>query len=107
MHVVMVQILICPIRKLARAPRRAYHLSTMDINLMVINVGNTRLAVGVFEAGELRDVNRVLLSDRASVQEALKRAWAEIGGREGAAIAGAGVNPAGMEPVEHAVSEIT
>ena len=74
---------------------------------MVINVGNTRLAVGVFEAGELRNVIRVLLSDRAAVAETLRKAWEEIGDREDAAVAGAGVNPAGMEPVEHAVSELT
>ena len=30
----------------------------MDINVLVVNVGNTRLAMGVFMAGELQQVRR-------------------------------------------------
>jgi hypothetical protein len=36
----------------------------MEINLMVLNVGNTRLAVGVFAAGELEHVTRVGLDEK-------------------------------------------
>jgi len=79
----------------------------MEINLMVMNVGNTRLAVGVFESGELQHVNRVLISDRAALDEALRAAWAHVEGQPNAAVAGASVNPGAMEGIEHAVSQIT
>ena len=37
----------------------------MDINLLVINVGNSRLALGAFIAGQLEFVKRVPNDDRA------------------------------------------
>jgi type III pantothenate kinase len=75
----------------------------MDINLMVLNVGNTRLAVGAFVGGELEGVVRVHFDERDKIQEALREAWAKVEGKDNAAIAGASVNPAAMEAIEHAV----
>jgi type III pantothenate kinase len=77
----------------------------MDINVLTLNVGNTRLAVGAFVAGELSGVERVSLEDRAGWTRAIEAGWAKIAGREGAAIAGASVNPQGMEIIEHVISE--
>jgi type III pantothenate kinase len=78
----------------------------MDINLMVLNVGNTRLAVGAFVAGELRAVRRVHFDQRGEIEQALREAWGQIEGTDNAAVAGASVNPAAMESIEHLVSGI-
>jgi type III pantothenate kinase len=79
----------------------------MDINLMVLNVGNTRLAVGAFAAGELEYAGRVHYDERDKLNEILREAWSRIEGKDNAAVAGASVNPAAMEAVEHAVWGVT
>lgn len=65
----------------------------MDINLLVVSVGNSRLATGAFAAGELGSVARHSIEDRAAFEEAIERAWGEIAGEEGRAVAAASVNP--------------
>lgn len=79
----------------------------MDINLMVLNVGNTRLGIGVFVAGELRYVNRVAHDRQSDWLGALREAWSHIANTEQPGIAGAAVNPALVEPLEHAVDQVT
>jgi type III pantothenate kinase len=79
----------------------------MDINLMVLNVGNSRLAIGVFEAGELTHVTRIAHDQRSDWPAQLADAWKRIEGKDGAAVAGASVNPAVMEHLEVAVEEAT
>lgn len=70
----------------------------MEINLVVVNVGNSRVAVGPFVAGELYEVERFDVADVAAWSECLGRAWKRIGGRENAAVVAAGVNPkAGLD----------
>ena len=78
----------------------------MDINLLALNVGNSRVAIGVFLAGELLHVERVDLSDRARWTPAITEAWQKLAGHD-AAIAGASVNPALIEAIEHAVDQVT
>jgi type III pantothenate kinase len=75
----------------------------MEINLVVLNVGNSRLAVGPFRAGELGEVVRVDLKEPATWGPAIGAAWKQIAGRENAAIVGASVNPEMDEAVEQAV----
>jgi len=70
---------------------------------MVLNVGNSRLGIGVFAAGNLEYVNRIPLGSRADWPGRLEEAWSRVKGRENPAIAAAGVNPPLVEPVEHAV----
>ena len=65
----------------------------MEINLTVLNVGNSRLAVGAFTAGELGDVTRVPLDDGGTWADAIAKAWRTIEGRENATIVAASVNP--------------
>src|SRR5688500_971819 len=65
----------------------------MEINLLVLNVGNSRLAVGVFVGGELEYVRRV-------GEEEGWNGEGRIGG-------GVSVVPAVMEPLEHVVSKVT
>src|SRR5687768_16076998 len=79
----------------------------MDINLLAINVGNSRLAVGVFLAGDLQQTARLSHEDRADWVGKIRDAWARIQGRESAAVVGASVNPPSNEYVEHAVKEAT
>jgi type III pantothenate kinase len=79
----------------------------MDINVLVLNVGNSRVAMGVFAAGELSSVRRMSLDDRANLPGVIKELWSGIAGSEGPAVAGASVNPTQMEWLEHAVLEAT
>jgi|SRR5688500_6518010 len=78
----------------------------MDINLLVLNVGNTRLAVGVFVAGELEHVHRLHFDERDKLQEVVRECWSRIEDRDNPAVAGASVNPAAMESIEHAVAGV-
>jgi type III pantothenate kinase len=75
----------------------------MEINLVVLNVGNSRLAVAPFRAGELGEVVRVDLKEPAAWGPAIANAWKRIAGTENAAVVGASVNPDLDEPVEQAV----
>jgi type III pantothenate kinase len=75
-----------------------YH-QAMEINLMVLNVGNSRLAVGVFVAGKLEHTERVDVRDREAIRRALASAWERIEGRPNAEVAGASVNPSATETV--------
>jgi type III pantothenate kinase len=77
----------------------------MDINLLVLNVGNSRLAMGTFIAGELRQVKRILHDQQADWKGAIEEAWKQVAGLEGAAIVAASVNPVLNEALEHAVDQ--
>ncbi len=79
----------------------------MDINLLVLNAGNSRLAIGVFVGGELTYVNRVAHEQRSEWPARIAEAWAKISESESAAVAGASVNPALVELLEHAVDQAT
>ena len=74
---------------------------------MALNVGNSRLAIGVFLAGELQFSTRVSLEQRSDWQGILADAWKRLDGAEGAAISGASVNPGALESIEHAVEQAT
>jgi type III pantothenate kinase len=75
----------------------------MDINLMVLNVGNTRLSVGVFVGGELEYSTRIPHAQRNEWSARLAEAWERIKDADQPAVAAAGVNPPLIEPLEHAV----
>lgn len=79
----------------------------MDIHLLAINVGNSRLAIGTFSAGELKHVVRLDNSQRSDWEGAIRHAWEQISQYPGAAVAGASVNPPLVELVEHAVMQAT
>src|SRR3954470_20434572 len=79
----------------------------MDINLMVLNVGNSRLAVGVFQAGELSHVSRLAHDEKDRLAEVIAEAWSKIENSEDPAIVGASVNPTAMEAIEHLVQQKT
>ncbi|HEX8524047.1 MAG TPA: type III pantothenate kinase [Tepidisphaeraceae bacterium] len=79
----------------------------MDINLLVLNVGNSRLSLGVFSAGNLEFVTRIPHENRADWSGKITDAWQRISEHENAAIAGVSVNPSIAEPLEHAVEQAT
>ena len=82
-------------------------IAAMDINLLVLNLGNTRLAIGVFASGKLESVIRVPLDSRADWQGKIADAWSIIKDADSPAIAGASVNPPLLEAVEHAAELAT
>ena len=75
----------------------------MEINLVVLNVGNSRLAVAPFRAGELGEVARLSNQEPAAWGPAIARAWEQVRGRDNVAVVGASVNPDLEEAVEQAV----
>jgi type III pantothenate kinase len=77
----------------------------MEINLLVLNVGNSRLSMGVFVAGELQQVVRVAHSNRADWAGAIAQLWEKIADTDEPAVAAAGVNPPLIEAIEHAVQQ--
>jgi type III pantothenate kinase len=79
----------------------------MDINLLVLSVGNSRLAIGTFVAGELQGVTRVPHAQRADWAGVIGEAWRKIADTEEPTIVGATVHPALVEPLEHAVQQAT
>lgn len=79
----------------------------MDINLMVVSVGNSRVAVGVFKAGELVHSSRVgWRGNESGVKEAVSDAWKMLSQLDTPGVAGAGVNPEGELLVEKVVGEV-
>ncbi len=79
----------------------------MDINLLVLNAGNSRLAIGVFAGGELTYVSRVGHDQRAEWPARIKEAWEKLAAAGDAAVVGATVNPPLIESLEHAVLQAT
>lgn len=74
---------------------------------MVLNVGNSRLAIGVFVEGKLEYTKRVPHANRSDWAGTIGEAWDLIKDSESPAVAGASVNPALVEPLEHAVAQAT
>lgn len=72
---------------------------------MVLNVGNSRLGIGVFVAGNLEFSTRIPHENRADWPGRIADAWERIKDRDNAAVAAASVNPPLIEPVEHAVQQ--
>src|SRR5437016_2956427 len=79
----------------------------MDINLLAVSVGNSRLALGTFVGGELKNVSRLSHAQRGDWPAMIEQAWRELDGADNAAVAAAGVNPPLAEPLEHAIAKVT
>jgi type III pantothenate kinase len=72
----------------------------VEINLLAMNVGNSRLALGAFAAGKLVHVTRVPHARRGDWPAAIADAWLHVSGGENAAVVGASVNPPLVQPVD-------
>jgi type III pantothenate kinase len=79
----------------------------MDINLLVLDLGNSRLAIGSFAAGELGEVTRLPHGRRGEWATKIAEEWARLAGGEGAAAVAASVNPPLEEPLAQAVEQAT
>jgi len=79
----------------------------MDINLMVLNVGNSRTAVGAFVAGELQLTKRLDNHNRQEWPAVIAEVGGKFSGGESPAVAGASVNPPLVEVLEHVVRQQT
>ena len=77
----------------------------MDINLLTLSLGNSRLALGVFAAGELVHSVRLPNHDRAAWPRAIGDAWARIANANWAAIAAASVVPDLNPEIEQIVQQ--
>jgi type III pantothenate kinase len=79
----------------------------MDINLLVVNVGNSRLGIGTFVAGGLEFTRRLDVADRAQWEPTLAEAWERIRGKENAEVAVASVNPKVHDALDLAIEHAT
>jgi type III pantothenate kinase len=79
----------------------------MDINLLALNVGNTRLSMGTFIGGELRGVRRVDLIKRDQWVAELAEAWKPLAGLDPVAVVAASVNDLLNLAIIDAVGEVT
>jgi type III pantothenate kinase len=79
----------------------------MDINLLVLNLGNSRLGIGTFIDGKLDFATRIPHGNRTDWAGKIADAWARIKDLDDPAIAGASVHPLLIEPLEHAVMQAT
>jgi type III pantothenate kinase len=89
---------------------RGYHVkwkADMDIDLMVLNVGNSRLGIGTFSAGQLDHVVHVAHAQKGDWTSLITKAWARVSGKPSPAVAGASVNPALDDPLEMLVLKLT
>ena len=77
----------------------------MDINLLTLSLGNSRLAIGQFIGGELRTVTRLLHTQQADWAGVISSAWEKVNADGDGAVAGASVNPKLLEQLEHAVQQ--
>jgi type III pantothenate kinase len=79
----------------------------MDINLLVLNLGNSRLAMGAFAAGQLTSVRHIPHTLQSDWPAAMADVWKQVGDLEDVAIAGASVNPPLQAEIEQAVLKAT
>lgn len=79
----------------------------MEINLTLLSIGNARLAIGTFMAGELSDVVRVRLdAPRDVLVEHIGKSWRSIEGRDNATVLAASVNSKFDDTVSKVVDEV-
>jgi len=79
----------------------------MDVDLLVLNLGNSRLAVGTFAAGELGQVIRTPHGRRDQWPAVIARQWEQIAAKEGATVVAASVNPPLEDPLEQVIEQAT
>jgi type III pantothenate kinase len=79
----------------------------MDINILVVNVGNTRLALGSFIAGNLQHVTRIPHHRMSEWPSILSDVWKHVAGRDNTAVVAASVRPELNESLANAVMQAT
>ncbi len=79
----------------------------MDINLMALNVGNSRLAVGVFVKGNLEFVKRLGHDAQDEWEGVLREAWKMIEDADEPGVAGISVNPSVSDEIGKIASRVS
>lgn len=79
----------------------------MDINLLVVQLGNSRLALGSFLAGGLGEVVRIAHDRRGDWLGKIAEVWRRVADSEAVAVVGASVNPPLQEPLQQAIEQVT
>lgn len=79
----------------------------MDINLLVLSAGHSRLAVGVFAEGELTRVRRLGIDAPQAWQEEIAAAWEGIKDRGRPGIVAASVNAPAARALGEVVAKVT
>jgi type III pantothenate kinase len=79
----------------------------MEINLLVLSLGNSRLGIGTFFAGELGPVIHIPHGQRGDWGRRIAEQWERIAERDLPAVVAASVNPALDEPLQEAVAQAT
>ena len=79
----------------------------MEINLVVLNVGNSRLSIAPLVAGEMGEVTRIPHAERNQWAAHVGPVWDRIKLRDNAAIVAAGVTPPMEQALEDAVEAAT
>jgi type III pantothenate kinase len=77
----------------------------MEINLLVLSLGHSRLAIGAFAGGELVQVRRVAVEDETQWAAEIAQAWRLVADRPHAGIAAAAVNRSKIQSLEEAVRQ--
>ena len=81
----------------------------MDIDLLTLDLGNSRLGIALFKAGELVYTRRATVGQRDDWRGMIAEAWDHLdeNRREAAGVAGAASNPMLVEPLEFAAKKAT
>jgi type III pantothenate kinase len=79
----------------------------MEIDLMVLNVGNSRLGIGTFSGGSLEHVHHIAHAAKGDWQGEINRAWGRVANKPSPAVAGASVNPKMDDELETLVLKLT
>jgi type III pantothenate kinase len=79
----------------------------MDINLLVVAFGNSRVQLGLFVGGELMQVRRLTHAEQPNFEGVVQELWGQIKDMENAEVAGCSVAPAVAEAWELIVEKVT
>jgi type III pantothenate kinase len=77
----------------------------MDINLLVVAIGNSRLHLATFVGGELETVRHASHAQSADFASIISELWKTL--PEGSDVAGCSVVPGKLESIEHAIKQST
>lgn len=79
----------------------------IEANIIAVSVGNTRVAIAMFEQGRITQVERLPYENQINWATSISESWDKIKGRHAAAIVGASVNPNIVNSLTLGVNNLT